>query len=92
MGSDDIDALIRDDSSAATLDRAGRALLTRAAGLIPALAGLATDACDLRIGLHPYSEDGKTIAGPLPGAQGLMLVATHSGITLAPVLGWLMAT
>ncbi len=91
IGSDDVDALIWDDRSPEALHTAGAALLAHASRILPALAGLNPAACDLRIGIRPYPEDGKTIIGPLPGADGLMLMATHSGITLAPVLGRLLA-
>ena len=91
MGSDDIDALIWDDRSPEALHAASAALLARARKILPGLAGLDPTACDLRIGIRPYPEDGKTIIGRFPGADGLMLMATHSGITLAPVLGRLLA-
>ena len=91
MGSDDIDALIWDDRSPEALHAAGAALLARSSQILADLAGLDQADCDLRIGVRPYPEDGKTIIGPLPGADGLMLMATHSGITLAPVLGRLLA-
>ena len=35
--------------------------------------------------------DGKSIVGPMPGAQRLYVVLTHSGVTLAPALGDLVA-
>ena len=35
--------------------------------------------------------DGRSIAGPVPGTEGLYVLATHSGVTLAPVLGALLA-
>jgi glycine/D-amino acid oxidase-like deaminating enzyme len=35
--------------------------------------------------------DGRTIAGPLPGVPDCYVIATHSGITLAPLLGELIA-
>lgn len=92
MGSDDIDALIWDDRSPAAMHRAARALLTRGERFLPGLAQRVAPAdCQLQIGLRPMPEDGLSIAGPLPGARGLFVIATHSGITLAPVLGQAMA-
>ena len=41
--------------------------------------------------MRPYPQDGKTLAGPLPGADGLFVIATHSGVTLSPAIGKLMA-
>ena len=90
IGSDDVDGLIADDQSAENLRNAGQMLLDRAQKLIPDLAA-DIDHCTLRLGIRAYPEDGRTIAGPIPGAKGFYLVATHSGITLAPVIGQLMA-
>ena len=60
--------------------------------MIPGFVGEAClDGCELAIGVRAYPQDGKTLAGALPGAEGLYLIATHSGITLAPALGRLMA-
>lgn len=87
MGSDDIDGAIWEDRGAAAMRRGGAALLARAAGVIPGLSGrVAPEDCALEIGVRPYPADGKPIFGPLPGAKGLFIVATHSGVTLAPAL------
>lgn len=45
----------------------------------------------MRVGVRAVPADGKSIVGPMPGARGLHIVVTHSGITLAPVLGELVA-
>jgi glycine/D-amino acid oxidase-like deaminating enzyme len=45
----------------------------------------------LGIGVRPYPKDGKSLAGPMPGSDGLFVIATQSGVTLAPALGSLMA-
>ena len=39
------------------------------------------------VGQRVMPEDGRTIAGPVPEFPWLYVVATHSGITLAPYLG-----
>ncbi|MGY8997148.1 MAG: FAD-dependent oxidoreductase, partial [Alphaproteobacteria bacterium] len=68
-------------------------LLSFARARVPGLIGdVTTEQCELALGIRPYPHDGKTLAGALPGSQGLYLIATHSGITLAPALGQLMAT
>jgi len=36
-------------------------------------------------------EDEVSLVGPLPGADGVFVLATHSGVTLAPALGRLLA-
>ena len=67
-------------------------LLRRAARLLP---GLDVDALAPRarafIGVRPMPEDGLTIAGPLPGVAGMHVIVTHSGVTLGPHLGRLVA-
>ncbi len=92
MGSDETDGLILQDQSPENLRRIGQELLGHVQHFVPGLAAEAViDQSALDIGIRPYPEDGKTIAGALPGANGLFVVATHSGITLAPALGKLMA-
>lgn len=91
IGSDDVDGQIIDNQSTENLKRQGLELLRRATIWLPVLNTISVDDCKLAIGIRAYPEDGKTIAGPLPGAKGLFVIATHSGITLAPVIGYLMA-
>ncbi len=42
---------------------------------------------EIMVGQRVMPDDGRTIAGPAPGAPWLYVVATHSGVTLAPYLG-----
>ncbi len=92
IASDDIDGFIIDDQSPENLRHNGQLLLERGAALIPDLLDhVDIEDCKLGIGVRPYPTDGKTIAGPMPDANGLYVIATHSGITLAPVIGELMA-
>lgn len=92
IASDDIDGLIISDQSPENLTLNGQHLLTRCQALIPDLPNhVDIGDCALGIGVRPYPTDGKTIAGPMPDAQGLYVIATHSGITLAPAMGALMA-
>jgi glycine/D-amino acid oxidase-like deaminating enzyme len=46
---------------------------------------------ELRVGQRALPADGRTVAGPLPSVPWLYVIATHSGITLAPLLGNLVA-
>jgi glycine/D-amino acid oxidase-like deaminating enzyme len=86
------DGMVADDPSPDRMREAATKLLRRAKALIPGFVGEAClDDCELAIGIRAYPQDGKTLAGALPGAEGLYLIATHSGVTLAPVLGRLMA-
>ena len=92
IASDDIDGMIIDNQTPEHLRNMGQLLLKRAYAMLPQLTGkIDVDDCKLGIGVRPYPSDGKTIAGPMPRASGLHIIATHSGITLAPVLGMLMA-
>lgn len=92
IGSDDVDSIIWEDRSPDAMRRGGEALIERAATVLPDIKdSVSVGDCTLQIGVRPYPEDGKSIIGPLPGAEGLFVVATHSGITLAPVIGDLMA-
>jgi glycine/D-amino acid oxidase-like deaminating enzyme len=93
MGADDTDGMISEDASPERMAEAATRLLSFARARVPGLIGdVTTEQCELALGIRPYPHDGKTLAGALPGSQGLYLIATHSGITLAPALGQLMAT
>lgn len=87
IGSDDVDGIIWDDRSEKAMQRGGQALLDRASQVLPDLKDrVALEDCTLQVGVRPYPEDGRSILGPLPGSEGLIVVATHSGITLAPAI------
>jgi glycine/D-amino acid oxidase-like deaminating enzyme len=45
----------------------------------------------VRVGMRPMPRDGLPIVGPLPGVGGVYLAVMHSGVTLAPVVGRLVA-
>jgi len=89
IGSDDIDGLLTLDQTPARMRELATTLLDKARTYLPGLT-FDADACDFGIGVRAYPEDGITIAGAMPGAAGLYVVATHSGVTLAPALGKLM--
>ncbi len=92
LGANDIDGLISEEASRDKLHFAATRLLERAQERLPCVInGITADQCSLDVGVRPYPSDGKPLAGALPGANGLYLIATHSGITLAPALGDLMA-
>ena len=92
IASDDIDGMIIEEQTRDHLRDMGQRLLERTYTVLPQLTGtIDIDDCRLDIGVRPYPSDGKTIIGPMPDAKGLHIIATHSGITLAPVLCKLMA-
>jgi glycine/D-amino acid oxidase-like deaminating enzyme len=92
MGADDIDGRISEDDSPEAVERAAFDLLERVRHIIPGFkGGELLEHCRLGIGVRPVPADGMSIAGPIPSATGLHLAVTHSGVTLAPALGTLIA-
>ncbi|MGH2475153.1 MAG: NAD(P)/FAD-dependent oxidoreductase, partial [Candidatus Limnocylindrales bacterium] len=71
-------------------DPAVTQIIARAARLIPDLHAGAP-VFDARIGIRSVAVDGMPAVGPAPGLDALYLLVSHSGATLAPVLGGLVA-
>lgn len=86
LGAEDVDTLAANAGSPASL---ATLLLERAGRVFPAASSLRIT--DSRIGVRPMPGDRVTIAGRIPGLANGWLIATHSGITLGPLLGRLMA-
>jgi glycine/D-amino acid oxidase-like deaminating enzyme len=82
------DSVLQDDSPATLLERAAP-LLGEAAALLPAMSGSRIEA--VRLGIRSLPADAFPVVGPVPGAPGLHVVATHSGVTMGPLLGRLTA-
>lgn len=76
-------------AGAAARRRAAQPLLDRARQVMPALRN--ADIVTVRIGARPMPDDRHTIAGPLPGVANAWVIATHSAITMGPLLGRLIA-
>ena len=92
MGADDMDGLIATKDTIENRQTAGECLLQRARErLINVPVNLRTADCCIRVGTRPVPEDGISIADNLPGSENLFVIVTHSGVTLAPVLGKKMA-
>ncbi len=66
-----------------------RELLARLMRFLPAAAGARV--VEARVGVRPMPADGYPIVGPVDARPGLYLAVTHSGITLSPLLGELIA-
>ena len=69
--------------------RAGGRVLAAAADVVPALRHSRIE--NTRMGVRPIPQDGLPVVGLLPGLQNLYLAVTHSGVTLALILGRLIA-
>ena len=64
-------------------------ILARAIRVLPGLTGIRVESA--RVGVRPIPADGYPAVGPVPGVDGLYVVCTHSGVTLGPLLGRLVA-
>ena len=66
-----------------------RVLLAQAARFLPALGGAGVD--KWWVAYRAMPSDRLPIVGPLPWLEGLYLAVSHSGVTVAPALGRLVA-
>jgi glycine/D-amino acid oxidase-like deaminating enzyme len=66
-----------------------RGMVAAAARLFPGIAGIEPEA--VRITARPVPADGYSAIGPVPGVDGYYLAVTHSGVTMGPHLGALIA-
>jgi glycine/D-amino acid oxidase-like deaminating enzyme len=89
LGATDVDRLVTDTSAPETTAAVAATLVERAGRVFPP--ARAVRLVDSRIGVRPMPGDGQTIAGRLPGFTNAWVLATHSGVTLGPVLGHLIA-
>jgi glycine/D-amino acid oxidase-like deaminating enzyme len=63
----------------------GERILARIAAVFPAARQRPLER--LTLGFRPIPSDGMPVVGPVPGVQNAYVVVTHSGVTLAPILG-----
>jgi len=89
LGAEDIDSLAANAGPPAALDEAAALLLERAARVFPSARRVKVVAS--RLGVRPMPADRHTIAGRIPGFANAWMIATHSGVTLGPLLGRLLA-
>jgi glycine/D-amino acid oxidase-like deaminating enzyme len=89
LGAADIDGLVTDTSSPEAASAAAARLIERARRVFPPARDV--QLVGSRIGVRPMPADGHTVAGRLPGLANAWVLATHSGITLGPLLGQLIA-
>lgn len=81
----DLDATADPARVPGTDSRLGREFLTRLAALLSDVDDVALS--ELVVGYRAMPRDMRSVIGALPAAPWLYLVATHSGVTLAPLLG-----
>jgi glycine/D-amino acid oxidase-like deaminating enzyme len=89
VGADEVDALAGPDTSPDALALLAYDLIERAARAFPSAAGVGLDR--VHLGVRPVPEDGVSVAGHVPGLTNAWVAVTHSGITLGPLLGRLLA-
>jgi glycine/D-amino acid oxidase-like deaminating enzyme len=63
----------------------GRRILERIGTVMPGVRGVPLQR--LTLGFRPMPIDGFPIVGPVPGAREVYMAVTHSGVTLAAILG-----
>lgn len=64
-------------------------LVREASRVIPALASAKAD--EVRLGIRAIPADGLPAIGPVPGIDGYYVAIMHSGVTLAPAIGSMVA-
>jgi len=74
-----------DFPSEALREMHGNRILTRIASVLPAAKEAQLER--LTLGFRPMPTDDLPVVGPIPGAPDVYVSVTHSGITLAPILG-----
>ncbi len=89
MRAGEFDPTVHEDTPVVPLPAACHQILERAQRVLPRLAGTALEAA--RVGMRPIPSDGYPLVGPLLGSTGTYVVCTHSGVTLGPLLGRLVA-
>lgn len=85
LAGDDHGHALTMESSRNDLVSAAEVLLDRAGERAPGFVGAAI--LDVRLSRRPIPSDGITIAGPATNADNVYVLATHSGFSLAPLLG-----
>jgi len=84
----DIDHTLRRDDRPERTNEAAAEVLSRLAEVLPAAGARVESAF---VGIRPMPRDGMSVLGWVPGTESLYVVVTHSGVTLAAVLGEIVA-
>ncbi|MEM9209230.1 MAG: FAD-binding oxidoreductase, partial [Pseudomonadota bacterium] len=83
-------AMPNDFPSEALADQHAARILAMAASFLPGAS--AADVESVYIGWRPLPLDGHPVLGASPARRDVYLAITHSGVSLAPIVGQLMAT
>jgi glycine/D-amino acid oxidase-like deaminating enzyme len=78
------------EASQDALNRTARKMLSRLTATFTGTEDV--QLLEVRLGIRPMPADGLPIIGPLPGIGGTYVAVMHSGVTLAPAVGRLVAT
>ena len=89
LGADDLDGAVVETAQPAGRAAIAAEMLERAARVYPTARDVRV--VEHRVGVRPMPSDRHTIAGRLPGFENAWMIATHSGVTLGPLLGRLIA-
>jgi len=89
LQSSETDAMVSADTPPDPAHPGCALLIERVKRFLPAAAHATIAAA--RVGTRPLPADGLSIVGPVAQRPGLTLAVTHSGITLAPLFGELLA-
>ncbi len=85
----DFDAVTTPEMARGPLPEIAHRVYQRALSVLPSLAGTPMEAA--LVGVRAIPGDGYPVIGPVPGIDGLSLVCTHSGVTMGPLLGRIVA-
>lgn len=89
LGADDLDGPVVETASAAARAEIAARMIERAGRVYPSARDVTL--VEHRVGVRPMPDDRHTIAGRVPGFENAWMIATHSGVTLGPLLGRLIA-
>jgi len=78
-----------ESDDAGTEDSLSHELLEHARRVVPALKSAKVE--EVRVGVRPMPEDGRSCVGAVAELPGYYEAVTHSGVTLGPLLGRLLA-
>jgi glycine/D-amino acid oxidase-like deaminating enzyme len=89
LGTDDLNAGVVEAASETERAEIAETMRERATRVFPAAGEVKV--VEYRVGVRPMPADKHTIAGRLRGFENAWVIATHSGVTLGPLLGRLIA-